>query len=70
MQVIGAIIFAVIVLIFFKGCHMNDDVYSMYEMNDEFKLYVDRYAKSRGISVEVALTHAVVRQYAKYLGER
>lgn len=32
-----------------------------YENNENFREYVDRYAASRGISIEEALSHAIVR---------
>lgn len=34
---------------------------SLYESNKRFREYVDRYAVCRGISVEEALTHKIVR---------
>ena len=45
----------------------------MYETNAEFRGYVDRYcnpySEGKKITVEEALTHAMVRNYAAYLEE-
>jgi len=38
-----------------------------YEENEEFKEYVDKYAKSYHITLEVALSHKLVEEYAIYL---
>lgn len=37
---------------------------------NEFEEYVKRYAEGRGISVEVALTHKVVKDAQKYYQEK
>ena len=37
----------------------------MYEENEEFREYVDRFAASRGITVDIALTYAGVRIVAE-----
>lgn len=37
-----------------------------YNTNEDFKNYVDGYCKSRCISLEVALTHELVRQVYDY----
>ena len=37
-----------------------------YCRNERFGAYVDRYAKSRGIDVDTALTHAIVKEVYKY----
>lgn len=42
---------------------------NLYETNQEFKSYVDKYAKANHVSVEIALTHAMVLNYAKWLTE-
>ena len=39
----------------------------LYATNTDFKEYVDRYAECNKISKEEALTHALVRGYAKYI---
>lgn len=39
----------------------------MYETNADFRRYVDRHARLYGISMEEALEHALVRNYAEYL---
>ena len=35
--------------------------------NEDFAEYVGRYAKARGISIAVALTHEIVKEYGRYL---
>lgn len=42
-----------------------------YEINNNFRDYVDKYAKERNISVEEALEHKLVEQaYCYYKEER
>lgn len=42
---------------------MSDDkIKNEYRFNSRFKRYVDRYCASRGISVEEALTHKIVKR--------
>ena len=36
----------------------------LYKVNTDFKEYVDRYSKTRGISTEEALKHELVRVVA------
>lgn len=40
-----------------------------YNNNADFKLYVDKYSKQRGISVKEALQHELVRQVYLYYTE-
>lgn len=40
-----------------------------YETNENFKYYVDRYAAQRKITVDEALTHAMVRSAYMYYRE-
>ena len=42
----------------------------MTTMNDDIQTYVEKYARDRGITVEEAYRHKVVRQYIKYVRER
>lgn len=39
------------------------NIQKVYDSNADVKEYIDRYAESRGIPVEVAFTHAMVRIY-------
>lgn len=52
---------------------MANDMKDLYETNQDFHDYVNRYAvhyeMGRGIPVEEALTHQAVREYAEYLQE-
>jgi type IV secretory pathway component VirB8 len=41
--------------------------YEMSMDNEDFAEYVERYAKARGISIAVALTHEIVKEYGRYL---
>ena len=43
---------------------------AVYDSNDEFKAYVDNYARSRQILVLEALTHKTVEEVAKYYLEK
>jgi len=48
------------------------DIKKFYDTNPDFKLYVDRYMKSRNIPqdrLEEVLQHALVQSYAEYLKE-
>ena len=45
------------------------DLKELYETDERFRGYVDRYAKHHEISTEEALLRADVREYAKYLAE-
>lgn len=42
----------------------------LYNTNEDFRCYVDRFAKHHGISTEEALNHAIVRFYAGYIVEK
>ena len=39
---------------------------AIYNSNDEFKEYVERYARQRHLLVTEALTHKTVEEVAKY----
>ena len=41
--------------------------YEMSMDNEDFAEYVERYAKARDISIAVALTHEIVKEYGRYL---
>ena len=42
----------------------------MYERNEDFKRYVDRYMVNNSVSLQTALSHAMVRNYVEYLIKR
>ena len=42
----------------------------LYETNEDFRGYVDRFAKQNGISVEEAFSHAIVKCYAECMAEQ
>lgn len=42
----------------------------LYETNDDFKLYVDKYAKEFGLSIETALSHKIVQIIGEDICER
>lgn len=41
-------------------------MYKLYNENEDFKGYVDRYCKTQKIEVAEALTHALVMEVAEY----
>lgn len=41
-----------------------------YNTNEDFKIYVDKYRSDRGISLEEALTHKLVKEVYLYYKER
>lgn len=41
-----------------------------YETNADFKSYVDKYRKKEDIGLDIALSHAVVENYRRYVIER
>ena len=51
----------------------NKDMMDIYLRNKDFHDYVNRYCakyvEGKSISVADALTHEVVKDYARYLGE-
>jgi len=42
---------------------------SPYNTNQAFKLYVDRYCQKHRITVDVAVTHRLVREYLDMITE-
>lgn len=49
---------------------MDELINEMYSTNADFKQYVDKYAVSNHVTVDVALTHAEVKNYGEYLIDR
>lgn len=49
-----------------KAC---DPMYAAYKSNPEFRRYVNRYCANRGITVEEALTHALVKETRQHYRE-
>lgn len=45
---------------------MKNNEEAFYEANDNFKQYVDKYSDTYKISIEEALTHALVRNAMEY----
>lgn len=43
------------------------DIHHLYNSNIQFSEYVDQYAHTYRISVEEALVHALVKEYADYI---
>lgn len=41
----------------------------MYESNEEFKRYVDKYCLQHMLTIDVALEHALILEVAKYYAE-
>lgn len=42
----------------------------LYRESEEFKLYVDRYAKSNKITAETAMTHKLVKNVADQIAHK
>lgn len=42
-----------------------DELQMLYENNEKFKRYVDRYSRDNKILPAQAITHEIVKQYAK-----
>ena len=49
---------------------MLGNMYELYMNNADIHRYVDRYIKKERVSIDVALTHAVVIEYARYVIDR
>ena len=49
---------------------MLGNIYELYMSNADIHRYVDRYIAKECISIEEALTHKVVVEYAKYVRDR
>lgn len=51
-----------------------EKLYELYQKDENFKAYVDRYANKNGegksISIETALTHKIVQNVAKEIMEK
>lgn len=45
------------------------DLKKLFNTNDDFKGYVERYCKQTGKTIEQALEIAIVKEYALYLIE-
>lgn len=43
------------------------DYLKIYRNNSDFKDYVDRYVANKDLTVETALEHSVVKEYADWL---
>ena len=49
---------------------MLGNMYELYMSNADIHRYVDRYIAKERISIDTALTHAVVQNYAAYVLDR
>ena len=68
MKILGAIaiIYGLLTWFIFKGSHVEESrLGQFYRENAEFRDYVDKYAEHRGLKVEAALKHEIVRIVAK-----
>ncbi|MCM1427109.1 MAG: hypothetical protein NC118_10935 [Eubacterium sp.] len=48
---------------------INNIICNEYQHNAKFRRYVDRYCKAKGLTVEEALAHEIVRQAYLYYTE-
>ena len=65
MKIIGAIVLLVLIARGFAREGRVMRLEQLYEDNKEFREYVDKYAQSRGISVDAALRNKIVAIVAK-----
>lgn len=42
----------------------------LYQNNEDFKVYVDKYIAKENVPLQTALSHRIVKNYAEYLMER
>ena len=49
---------------------MNKEYKNLYDKNEDFKLYVDKWCKKSNISVEEALEIKVIQNYAEHLNSK
>ena len=42
----------------------------LYQNNEDFKAYVDKYIAKENVPLQTALSHRIVKNYAEYLMER
>ena len=45
---------------------MGIDIMAIYEENEDFKMYVDKYCTKTRISVEEAIKHVLVKDAGEY----
>ncbi len=46
---------------------MSEDLYELYKEDQDFKVYVDTIAKSKGINIFEAFCLKIIKSYAEYL---
>lgn len=51
-------------------CSFMSWIEVLYQENEDFRLYVSRFCKTYGLTIPVALQHALVREAAKYYREK
>ena len=49
---------------------MNEELYTLYQNDEDFKEYVDRWCKNHDLGVFEALRLNILQEYARYLKER
>lgn len=53
----------------FREANMDEIAIVAYNHNPDFKLYVDKYIKSNGLTFEEAIDHKIVNLYLEYTQE-
>lgn len=48
---------------------MNDDLYELYQSDEDFKEYVDKWAKNHDLSIYEVFRFNILQEYAKWLKE-
>lgn len=49
---------------------MTDELYNLYRENDDFKRYVDLWAKNHDLSIYEVFRFNILQEYAKWLKEQ
>ncbi len=49
---------------------MTDELYELYQKDEDFKEYVDRWCKAHSLGIYEAFRFNILQEYAKYLKEK
>lgn len=55
--------------LYYKQKRDNEKLLALYNNNEDFRQYVDRYCKTYNLSIEEALKHVIVGEVAKEYAE-
>ena len=51
------------------GENMSEDLYDLYQRDEDFKKYVDKWAKNHDLSIYEVFRFNILQEYAKWLKE-